>query len=218
METVITMPGRSRRTPAHGYQVTVYTSSSEIGLTPSALVDRSGLYRPSEQLDGRLEDMWNYRRPNVIGSVSESMATEVLCAARLNFEGTCWLLVPERLRSFLRVSAGWKPNYGIYYDDLIAVAEGDGDQCLFLVEVKGTTQKTGLPHASEAKIFYQLATTHHILTQKQAVKQDLQRLRIGGVIRIVILHLAKAITLNVLDEKTAGGFFPDAWMYPGEST
>jgi hypothetical protein len=52
-------------------------------------------------------------------------------------------------------SAIWKPKTGIYCDDLVAIAENDKTQFLFLTEVKGTTLQHGLSHSSEAKMFYQ---------------------------------------------------------------
>lgn len=198
------------------YKVTVYTCSSNLNLALSERVDHLGLYRPSEKLNEQIRDMWKCRKPHVIGSVTESMAKEVLRGARLTIDGMTLALVPEGLRSFLRETNEWKPDRGIFCDDLIAVAEGHGNRPIVLVEVKGTTRNSGLPRSNEAKIFYQLARTHNALARTWADKECRQRHPIAGVITMVVLHVAETITLNVLDEKTAEGFFPDAWMYPGD--
>lgn len=86
---------------------------------------------------------------------------------------------------------------------------------LFITEVKGTTLKEGLSHSMEAKIFYQLARTCVTLRQKLPSGPSYP---IRGVITVVIAHAWKKITINVLNESAAQGYFPDDWLYRSESS
>lgn len=155
------MTGRSGT--ADGYSVTTHCCSSAISFSPSTFVDSTGAYLPSKDIVRQIGHMWNRRNPRNIGQVSEKIAEEILTKACLMFRGTAWVLTSEKLKSFLGAPAVWKPDYGIYCDDVIVVAEANGDKLLFPTEVKGTTLQTGLPRSMEAKIFYQLARTCHTI-------------------------------------------------------
>jgi hypothetical protein len=194
------------------YEVVIRSHSSGIILVPSSLVDNSGFYRPSQEVEKQVGDMWSFRRPRAIGSTSEMIAVEILHRARINVDGATMLLTCEKLRNVVEVSAGWKPQTGIYCDDLIAITEDNRGKLLLLTEVKGTTLRLGLSHSSEAKMFYQLARTYAALVG-QGVSSEAS-FRIRGVITIVIAHFQRTITLNALNEETAIGFFPDGWL-PG---
>jgi hypothetical protein len=201
------------RDRAGTYDVSIYGSSSGIELVPSSSV-RNSKYQPSKEVEELTADMWKYRRPRVIGSVSESMATEILSNARIVVDDCSWAIVCEKLRNVRGISGLWKPNRGIYCDDLIAIAESHGQKLMFLTEVKGTTLKAGLSHSMEAKIFYQLART--CVTLKRLMPSGpCQRIR--GVITVAIIHSWRKITINVLSEATARGYFPDGWLPPTEN-
>jgi len=143
------------------------------------------------------------------------MACEILGKAQIRINEVSCELVCQALRTFAEVSALWKPKFGIYCDDLIAIAESDGKKLLFLTEVKATTLQQGLSRSSEAKIFYQLARTCDALSKRMPFESSL---RLGGAITMVIIHSQKTITLNVLDETATLGFFPDQWMYGSQKT
>jgi len=195
------------------YDVAIHGRSSGITLVPSSLVDSSCIYRPSREVEKQIGDMWNFRRPRAIGSTSEMMGVEILHGALVGVDGADLLLTCEKLRSVPEVSAVWKPDTGIYSDDLIAVAESNRTKLLFLTEVKGTTLQQGLSHSTEAKMFYQLARTYHALLDR--VVSSNPSFVIRGVITIAITHYQRKITLNVLNGASALGFFPDDWLYKG---
>lgn len=205
------MVGHSEIERVQPYEVTIHGRSSEIALAPNSLVDSSGFYRPSKDVEKQIRDMWNCRRPRAIGSTTEMMAVEILHRARISVDGANLPLTCEKLRNVADVSAVWKPQTGIYCDDLIAIAEGNRTKLLFLTEVKGTTLQQGLPHSSEAKMFYQLARTYNALGQRMSSDACFQ---IRGVITIAITHYQRKITLNALNKEAAIGFFPDSWL-PG---
>jgi hypothetical protein len=197
---------------AQPYQVAIHDRSSGIALTPSSLVDSSGFYRPSKDVESKIWDMWRGRRPWVIGATSEVIANEILNKARVSIDGANLLLVCSKLRKVAELSAIWKPKTGIYCDDLVAIAENDKTQFLFLIEVKGTTLQHGLSHSNEAKMFYQPARTYYAI--RRGMSSD-SSLRLSGVITIVISHHDRRITLNVLNEAAALGFFADNWLPDG---
>jgi hypothetical protein len=195
------------------YEVAVHGSSSGISLIPSSLVDNSGLYRPSKELEKQVEDMWNRRSPRTVGSTSEAMAVEILDRAQVTVDDATFLLTCQKLRSIAEVAAIWKPRTGIYCDDLIAVAEATHQRLLFLTEVKGTILQQGLSRSSEAKMFYQPARTYDAI--RRGMSPGGHSFRIQGVFTTVILHYQRRVVLNVLNEAAALGFFPDGWLSEG---
>jgi hypothetical protein len=195
------------------YRVSIHVGSSRLTLVPSTFVDDSGLYRPSVDVGRRIEEMWCHRRPRVIGLVSELLASEILTDGQICVSDDSLMLVCQALRRFAEVSAFWKPEFGMYCDDLVTIAQSSQRKLLFVTEVKGTTLQEGLSRSSEAKMFYQLARTYKRLKQKMPFNSNL---RLSGAITVAITHSWKAVTLNVLDEKATLGFFPDPWMYGSE--
>lgn len=205
------MSGGAQHEAGIPYKVSIHRSSSGIELRPSPFVDNSGFYRPSAEVKKRVVDMWNHRSPRAIGSASEMMATEILTNARISIDGCSRTLICDKLGKVQEIAGMWKPKHGIYCDDLVATAEIDGDKSFFPTEVKGTTLQAGLSHSSEAKMFYQLGRTCYTLKRLMPPGHCH---RIEGVITVVIVHSWRTITINVLNEVTARGFFPDRWMYP----
>ena len=205
------MSGSAQHEAGILYKVSIHGSSSGIELLPSAFVDKSGFYRPSAEVKKRVMDMWKHRSPRAIGSASEVMATEILTNARISMDGCSRTLICNKLRQVQEIAGKWKPKHGIYCDDLVAIAEIDGNKSFLPTEVKGTTLQAGLSHSSEAKMFYQLGRTCYTLKH---LMPSGHCHRIEGVITVVIVHSWRTITINVLKEVTARGFFPDRWMYP----
>jgi hypothetical protein len=197
---------------AHPYVVSVYGSSSGFELVPGASV-RNAEYRPSKGVEVQIAAMWNHRQPSLIGSVSEQMAMEILDCAQIKTDSGIWALTCEKLRNVSAICGNWRPERGIYCDDLITTAVCSGQKMMFLTEVKGTTRKGGLSRWMEAKMFYQLARTYVTIIKRIPAGPPYP---IMGVITIAITHSWKTITINVLNEAAAKGFFPDGWLPPEE--
>ena len=142
--------------------------------------------------------------------VSELMASEILSGGRITVGDDRLTLLCQMVRRFAELSAFWKPDFGIYCDDLVTIAQSDETKILFLTEIKGTTLQRGLSRSSEAKMFYQVARTYKSLKQKIPVNRDI---RLAGTITVAVVYSWKTVTLNVLDETATLGFFPDRWMY-----
>ena len=195
-----------------GYQLSVHGASSGIVVTPSAFVDARGVYLPSDNLRQQIRDMWKRRNSRVIGLTSEMMALEILRKAQVTIDGASSPLSCEKLRTVLTVSSEWRPKTGIFCDDLIALTERNEVRLLLLTEVKGTTLQQGLSHSSEAKMFYQLARTYDAIRKRSL--SSTSRLRIVGVITVAIIYREQRIILNVLNEASALGYFPQ-WSPDG---
>ena len=196
------------------YRIAVYGASSGVTLLPSSRV-RNYDYQPSSVVEQQIADMWKQRKPRVVGLVSELMATEILDKGRVIIEGLTWTLACGKLRNMKEVADCWRPSRGIYCDDLAAIAKNHWKRQLFLAEVKGTISDQGLSHTMEAKMFYQLARTCVTLGK---LMPNGPSLTIKGVFTVAIIHSRREITLNVLNETAARGYFPDRWLYPSART
>ena len=192
------------------YRIAVCGAPSGITLVPSSRV-RNCEYQPSSDVGQQIADMWMQRKPRIVGLVSELMATEILDKGRVKMDGLTWTLACGKLRNIKEVSDCWRPSRGIYCDDLAAIATNHWKRQLFLAEVKGTILEQGLSHTMEAKMFYQLARTCVTLGK---LMPNGPSLPIKGVFTVVIVHSRREITMNVLPETAARGYFPDRWLYP----
>ncbi len=82
------------------YDVHISSYPSPMTLIPSALVDASRRYRPSEGLSSEIESMWESRKPRQVGLVSEKLATEVISGGKLCRQSKCWPLRCESFKEF----------------------------------------------------------------------------------------------------------------------
>lgn len=209
MVSVATGLGQRQAPP---YDVSIHGSTAGIKLIPSQLVSNSE-YRPSKDVHDQIADMWLRGSPRVIGTVSEAIAMEILGGGRIEMDGYARALSCCKLRNVQEISGLWRPKRGIYCDDLVAIAIGNGDKVLFLSEVKGTILEAGLSRSMEAKIFYQLARTCVRLSE---LMPSAPCYPVKGAITVTILHFSGKINVNILTAEAIKGYFPDGWLQPGE--
>lgn len=181
-------------------------------LVPSALVDESGRYKPSEELTDQIESMWRSRSPRQVGLVSERMASEIVNGGKIRRQGECWPLECEPFKKFASTRGlSLTPDFGPRSDDIITIADSNGRDLVFVTESKGTVQERGFSHSVEAKIFYQLPMT------VQKLREELNsdgELRLGGIISVQSNHYAKVVTINLIDYETSlAKETPGPWYY-----
>jgi hypothetical protein len=194
------------------YTVEVYHPKYLI-LFPNGRVDESSRFFPSDDVLGKIDRMWENRKPREVGFVSELVAKEVIDGSQMEIDGTRWPVSCESFETFVALNKlSLKPEFGIRSDDLIStVAIEKGHRLIFVTECKGTTQKKGFSHGIEAKIFYQLPRTVKVLKAQLAESKEMSY---GGTIAFQINHYARAILINLLDKNSdLGNTIPDPWMY-----
>jgi hypothetical protein len=187
-----------------------------ISMIPSSQVNEFGIYIPPEKLHDRITNMWKFRKPRLIGDISECMAMEIIDSGKICIDQESWNLTCEPLQDIAqKYDWTWKPKYGIRCDDIGAIAVNRTEKMFFIIECKGTIRKTGISRDMEAKMFYQIARTFEKMDR--TIKEDCT-MKLGGYISIVINHYSKIITMNVNDRNSSfAGGLPDPWMYPEKS-
>lgn len=195
------------------YDVVLHCHPGRIRFLPNERRVQRGRYHPSPSLADALRRMLLRRAPRTVGLVSERVVTELIDGGVVTLDGHPSALSCRRLREFVaRQPTVWRPGYGIRCDDLVAEGGGiDGARLVFLVEVKGTVRRHGLPRDTEAKMYYQLVRTFVKLREDPA-------LRLAGLMAAIVDHHDWTITINVNDHSTTiARDLPDAWLYPGRS-